>query len=134
MAVRPWENRFLDINTRDGVMVCENGAVEGKNGIRSQLRSSSKKSVPSNIHSNLISQKTGPSLSDSCDSSPSNSKPGLGSRSHSNPKERMTQVNKQAKKRLSLPNNGEFVLYLSIFFSCTLEVKFPKKYFVKYTP
>ncbi|XP_028808329.1 protein IQ-DOMAIN 1 isoform X2 [Neltuma alba] len=132
MAVRPWENRFLDINTRDGVMVCENGAVEGKNEIRSQLRSASKKSVLPSISPNLTSQKTGPSLSDGCDSSPSksaglleaskpqiktksnanvateeaNSKPGLGSRSHSNPKERTTQADKQAKKRLSLPNNG----------------------------
>ncbi|XP_054812555.1 protein IQ-DOMAIN 5 isoform X2 [Prosopis cineraria] len=132
MAVRPWENRFLDINTRDGVMVCENGAVEGKNGIRSQLRSASKKSVPPNVNLNLASQKTGPSSSDGGDSSPSksaglpeasktqikpksnanfeieeaNSRLRLGSRSHSNPKERITQADKQAKKRLSLPNNG----------------------------
>lgn len=135
MAVRPWENRFLDINTRDGVMVCEDEAAEGKHGVKSQLRSASKKSVPSNNHSNLASHKAGPSLSDGCDSSPSkstgllevsntqitkpksktnienpleeaNSKPVLGSRSHSNPKERITQADKQGKKRLSLPNNG----------------------------
>ncbi|KAK4255305.1 hypothetical protein QN277_008320 [Acacia crassicarpa] len=132
MAVRPWENRFLDINTRDGVMVSENGAAESKNGIRSQLRSASKKSVLPDISPNLTSQITGPSLSDGGDSSPSksaglleasktqikiksnakvemeeaNSRPGPGSRSHSNPKERITQADKQAKKRLSLPNSA----------------------------
>ena len=43
-----------------------------------------------------------------------NSKPELKSRSHSNPKERKLQADKQAKKRLSLPNNGEFILFLFI--------------------
>ncbi|KAK7263482.1 hypothetical protein RJT34_31073 [Clitoria ternatea] len=134
MAVRPWENRFLDINTRDGVMVDGNGAVDGKNGSKSQLRSANTKPILSSIHPNLAGQKTGPSLSDDCDSSPSKSaglqeslntksvkpKPNSNAhkpveeansrsdmqRSHSNPKERATQVDKQAKKRLSLPNNG----------------------------
>ncbi|KAI4322492.1 hypothetical protein L6164_022182 [Bauhinia variegata] len=107
MAVRPWENRFLDINLRDGVMVRGDGEVEGKNGTKSQFRSASKKPVTSNMHPNLATQKTGPSLSDDCDSSPkTNARPGNGSRSHSNPKERTTIADKQAKKRLSLPNNG----------------------------
>lgn len=147
MAVRPWENRFLDINTRDGVMVNENGAVEGKNGIRSQLRSDSKKSILPNINPNLTSQITGLSLSDGGDSSPSksaglleapktqiktksnanvqieeaNSRPGPGLRSHSNPKERITQADKQAKKRLSLPNNGE-LLYLPSSYAYLLDI------------
>ncbi|KAJ1393789.1 IQ motif, EF-hand binding site [Sesbania bispinosa] len=142
MAVRPWENRFLDINMRDGVMADGNGAIadgngaiDGKKGIRPQLRSANTKSIPPNIHPNLASQKTGTSLSDGCDSSSPSKSAGLletsntqsvkpisnanvqnpieetnskseTRRSHSNPKERTTQVDKQAKKRLSLPNNG----------------------------
>ncbi|KAG5009479.1 hypothetical protein JHK87_017994 [Glycine soja] len=43
-----------------------------------------------------------------------NSKPELKSRSHSNPKERKLQADKQAKKRLSRPNNGELILFLFI--------------------
>ncbi|KAI5323175.1 hypothetical protein L3X38_032247 [Prunus dulcis] len=133
MAVRPWENRFLDINLRDGVMVHENESIEGKNGGISQLKSAGKKPLSSNILSNLSSQQVGPFNSDGCDSSPSksagmleasttqmgkpkskpyledpveegNSKPGISSRSNSNPKERSTESDKQAKKRLSLPN------------------------------
>jgi hypothetical protein len=135
MAVRPWENRFLDINLRDGVMVHENGSAEGNNGTKSHLKSAGKKPIASNLHTNLSSQKMGPSYSDGCGSSPSksagmqeasntllvklkpkphtddpveesNSRPGIGLRSHSNPKERSTQPDKQAKKRLSLPNSG----------------------------
>lgn len=134
MAVRPWENRFLDINLRDGVMIRENSSGEGKNGGKAQLKSAGKKP----ISSNLSNQKTGTSNCDGCSSSPSksamlqeatnavsakpkskpiledlaeeaNSKPGLGSRSHSNPKERSTIQDKQAKKRLSLPNSGEII-------------------------
>lgn len=130
MAVRPWENRFLDINLRDGVMIRENGTAEGKNGTKPQLKSSGKKPVVSSLQPNLSSQKTGPSNSDGS-SSPNkleaantlfakpkpkpvlddlaeeaNSKPGIGQRSHSNPKERSIQPDKQAKKRLSLPNSG----------------------------
>lgn len=135
MAVRPWENRFLDINLKDGVMIRENEMAEGKNGTKSQLKSTGKKPVASNLQSNLSTQKTGPSLSDGSSSSPSkstgvleasitlfskpkpkplledlaeeaNSKPAPVTRSHSNPKERSTQPDKQAKKRLSLPNSG----------------------------
>lgn len=142
MAVRPWENRFLDINLKDGVMLRENGSTEGKNVTKTQLKSVGKKPATSNIHPNLSSQKTGPQHSDGCSSSPGNSaavveasnaqlskskskphveeqtqegnsKPSVASRSHSNPKERSTQTDKPAKKRLSLPNSGEFVLSLS---------------------
>ncbi|PON50906.1 IQ motif, EF-hand binding site [Parasponia andersonii] len=134
MAVRPWENRFLDINLKDGVMVRENGSAEEKNGTKAQLKSVGKKPITTNTHSNLSSQKTGASNSDGGSSSPSksgavvetsniqlskpkskphledqtaegNSKPAVSSRSHSNPKERSTQTDKQAKKRLSLPSN-----------------------------
>lgn len=136
MAVRPWENRFLDINLRDGVMIREDEtAAEVKNGSKSQLKTTAKKAIASDIQSTISSQKKGPSHSDGGSSSPSksagmleapntlfskpkpkpvledlveeaNSKPAMATRSHSNPKERTTQLDKQAKKRLSLPNSG----------------------------
>ncbi|XP_050223953.1 protein IQ-DOMAIN 5 isoform X2 [Mercurialis annua] len=130
MAVRPWENRFLDINLRDGVMIGENGNSEGKNGTKPQLKSSGKKPALSSHQSNLLNQKTGLSHSDGSNS-PTKSvgmlevsstvfakpkpKPVLEDRSeetntvqrsHSNPKERAIKSDKQAKKRLSLPNSG----------------------------
>ncbi|OWM69051.1 protein IQ-DOMAIN 1 [Punica granatum] len=130
MAVRPWENRFLDINLREGVMIRENGFAEGNhNGTRPNTKASGKKVVSVNV------SKTGPTQSDGCSSSPGdsgttleanqsalnkpktkpsvdiaaeeiNSRPGIASRSKSNPKERSNQSDKQAKKRLSLPNTG----------------------------
>ncbi|XP_061959113.1 protein IQ-DOMAIN 5-like isoform X2 [Populus nigra] len=136
MAVRPWENRFLDINLRDGVMIREDEtAAEVKNGSKSQLKTTAKKAIGSDLQSTISSQKKGPSHSDGGSSSPgksagmleapntlfskpkpkpvledlveeANSKPAMATRSHSNPKERTTQLDKQAKKRLSLPNSG----------------------------
>lgn len=135
MAVRPWENRFLDINTKDGVKADENDVMDGRNGIRPQFKSTNTKSNLANIHPSVVSHKTGPSLSDGCDSSSTsksaglletsntqsvkpksnanvqnpveetNSKSGV-QRSQSNPKERNSQVDKPAKKRLSLPNHA----------------------------
>ena len=149
MAVRPWENRFLDINLRDGVMVHENESAEDKNGSITQLKSAGKKPISSNIQSNLSIQKAGPFHSDGCDSSPStsagmleasnttqfgkqkskpylddaaeqgNSKPAITSRSHSTPKERSTKSDKQEKKRLSLPNSGDS---LSLSLSLSLSI------------
>ncbi|KAJ6904699.1 hypothetical protein NC652_022658 [Populus alba x Populus x berolinensis] len=143
MAVRPWENRFLDINLRDGVMIREDEtAAEVKNGSKSQLKTTAKKAIASDLQPTISSQKKGPSHSDGGSSSPSksagmleapntlfskpkpkpvledlieeaNSKPAMATRSHSNPKERTTQLDKQAKKRLSLPNSGQF--FLSFF-------------------
>ncbi|KAJ4978502.1 hypothetical protein NE237_009282 [Protea cynaroides] len=136
MAVRPWENRFLDINLRDGVMINGNVSAEGKNGMKTQFRSASKKPISSNPLSNLSNQKTTTSHSDGSGSSLSksanvlgtsntvagkprtkpssedpveevNSRPsGNGPRSSSNPKERPSKLDTQAKKRLSLPNSG----------------------------
>ncbi|GMH12194.1 hypothetical protein Nepgr_014035 [Nepenthes gracilis] len=132
MAVRPWENRFLDINLKDGVRICENEATDKMNATKAQSKSAVKK-PPSNVHSNLSSQKMVQSNSDG--SSPiksgnphnaastvplkpkakqlpedvveeTNSRPGVGSRSRSNPKERATPQHKQSNKRASLPNNG----------------------------
>lgn len=134
MAVRPWENRFLDINNRDGVH--ENGSAEGKNGTKTQFRTASRKPMSLNLHSNFSNQKTAAFHSDGSGSSSSrspvvlatsstvygkprprlsseepteeaNSRPsGIGFRYYSNPKERPTQMDVQAKKRLSLPNSG----------------------------
>ncbi|KAI3700428.1 hypothetical protein L2E82_45056 [Cichorium intybus] len=96
MAVRPWENRFLDINTRDEVKIQENGS-----GVN--------KSTASNLQPDLPNQKASQSQSqsDGCGSSPVRSKPLTNSRSHSNPKERSSTSNNQGKKRLSLPSNGK---------------------------
>ncbi|KAL2331871.1 hypothetical protein Fmac_019452 [Flemingia macrophylla] len=135
MAVRPWENRFVDINMKDGVTVHENGAKDDTNGTTPQLSSANRKPSSSNTHPNPAGQGIGPTIFDGCDSSPNksagllessntqpvkptskanlentveevNSKPRNVSRSHSNPKERTSQADKQAKNRLSLPNNG----------------------------
>lgn len=151
MAVRPWENRFVDINVKDGVTVHENEAKDGKSGTTPQLSSANKKPFSSNTHPKPANHGTGPTISDECDSSPSksagllessktqsvkltpkgnvenaaeevNSKLRIGSRSHSNPKERTSQVDKQAKKRLSLPNNGEYSIYVNFIAFCTLGV------------
>ncbi|KAE8692983.1 protein IQ-DOMAIN 1-like isoform X8 [Hibiscus syriacus] len=132
MAVRPWENRFLDINLLDGVMICKDGSSEGNNGANSQIKPAIKKPAASNLHANL---KTGPLYSGGSDSSPGKSanvletvnalsskpkskpvledlveeagtRPTITSRSRSNPKERTIKSDKQPKKRLSLPNSG----------------------------
>ncbi|XVE79152.1 hypothetical protein DITRI_Ditri14bG0035100 [Diplodiscus trichospermus] len=134
MAVRPWENRFLDINLRDGVKIREDGTAEG-NDANSQIKPAIKKPSALTLHANLSSQKTGPSHSSGSDSPPDRSasvleavnslsskpktklnledlddkagtRPVVSSRSHSNPKERTIQSDKPAKKRLSLPNSG----------------------------
>ncbi|WMV56250.1 hypothetical protein MTR67_049635 [Solanum verrucosum] len=146
MAVRPWENRFLDLNVRDGVMPNENESADPINGIKNQVKFAGKKPTtatlandrvgPSHSSSNSKSnEKAAASLSDGCSSSPNvsastqetpaalvnkpkskpnledlveeaSSKPALGPRSHSNPKERSTPSDKQGKQRLSLPGSG----------------------------
>ncbi|KAL2511008.1 IQ-domain 5 [Abeliophyllum distichum] len=58
MAVRPWENRFLDINFKDGVKIHENGLSATKNGTQAQLKSAGKK-----LSSNVANEKIGPSRS-----------------------------------------------------------------------
>lgn len=136
MAVRPWENRFLDINLRDGVKIQENVSADEEHHTRTHLNSAGKKSTPSNLQSKLPNNKNGPAESDGCTSSPgmstsmqeasatssskpkskpfledvveeASSRPGIGSRSHSNPKERSTLSDKQGKKQLSLPSSGK---------------------------
>lgn len=133
MAVRPWENRFLDINVKEGVVVSDN---EQEKGAKSLHKPMAKKPI-SALHSNMLNQKAGPSHSEGSASSSSRSAnllasasatskiklktsskeaseeavsqpTGLGARSYSNPKERRVQIDSQAKKRLSLPNSGKF--------------------------
>ena len=138
MAVRPWENRFLDINLKDGVMIRENGSAEGKSNTKSHIQTTGKKTNLVTDQPNLSSQRTAASHSDGCGSSSPTKSAGIvevssaqvqklkhklaperpleqvkpkvdtGLRSRSNPKERSAPLVKNAKKRLSLPNNGEF--------------------------
>lgn len=49
MAVRPWENRILDINHIDGGMTCDNGSTDPKNGTKNQLKSVGMKPISSNV-------------------------------------------------------------------------------------
>ncbi|KAK1398329.1 IQ motif, EF-hand binding site [Heracleum sosnowskyi] len=134
MAVRPWENRFLDINQRDGVAIQDTETGDGKNVILK--KNSAKKAIPFSTDSNTTSEKMGLSNSIGCNSSPTrssdmqeasgtsstkvktkhifedlveevNSRPGIGSRSRSNPKERSSLSYKQERKRQSLPNIGK---------------------------
>lgn len=134
MAVRPWENRFLDINLKDGVMINEKETIEGKHGIKSLVKPSGGRKTISSLHSNSSNQKTVPFPSDisssnrsvkvlesfalpseraklktSAEEVPGESiyKPyGLVSRSNSTPKERNPQFDSQDRKRLSLPGNA----------------------------
>jgi hypothetical protein len=132
MAVRPWENRFLDINNKDSVAIYENGSASApdsktngvaKTPLKPAVLAKNSLTPLSNFHSN---EKTGLSNSDEgmSSSSPIKSKPVLdnfaeeeassrpvvASRSQSNPKERLSVLDKPGKKRLSLPNGTGQVL------------------------
>lgn len=131
MAVRPWENRFLDINLKDGVMINGTEPAEGFHATKSLMKPSGRKLVSSSLQSNGSSQKTLPSHSDVPPSNRSvkvigsstlhSDKPkprpvveevpgeaisrpfGMAQRSNSTPKERSAQFDSQDKKRFSLP-------------------------------
>lgn len=127
MAVRPWENRFLDINLKDGVKILDNASAEGKNGATTQLKSNGKKALSANptgsklvsSHSDGSSPSKSASTQDASNMSAkpkskqvheelveeANSRPAAGARSHSNPKERAIVHDKKPQKRLSLPGN-----------------------------
>ena len=118
MAVRPWENRFLDSSTlREDANL--NSMEQCENVHRTQMKSASRMPNTSTLVSGVSSGKaTRPSLSDNDSSSPgsipvvskarsklvkddlavevNSRRHGAGPRSHSNPKE-----------RLSLPNSGQ---------------------------
>lgn len=139
MAVRPWDNQFVDINLKDGITVHEYESEELNSETTTKFRSTSTKNISSNLHPNLVPIKTGASHSDGNDSSSTrsptlsgkpkpkktssagpreeaNSKQSrAGLRSYSNPKERPSQESSKAKKRMSLPNRSELFLTLVIF-------------------
>ncbi|KAK6138453.1 hypothetical protein DH2020_027773 [Rehmannia glutinosa] len=83
MAVRPWENRFLDINLKDGVKIHENEPADVKNASTTLINSTGKRTT-SNIangkgpsrssnNSNVSNEKRAASHSDGCSSSPNKS-------------------------------------------------------------
>ncbi|CAA0824337.1 IQ-domain 5 [Striga hermonthica] len=94
MAVRPWENRLLDINLKDGVKIHENQPAEVKNAVTTLALSNSEgkrgmsnvangKGPRSSNNSNLSNEKKAASHTDACSSSTPNKsvnaqeKPGL---------------------------------------------------------
>ncbi|KAG2317415.1 hypothetical protein Bca52824_020537 [Brassica carinata] len=129
MAVRPWENRFLDSYLIEDAKLGENNMEQSENVHKTQMKSASKMQNTSNLVSGVSSQKaTGPSLSDVDSSSPGisssmpvvvskasskkdhlsvevNSRPVAGSRSHRSLKERSRKPDRSSKERLSLPNS-----------------------------
>ncbi|XP_071687075.1 protein IQ-DOMAIN 5 [Rutidosis leptorrhynchoides] len=130
MAVRPWENRFLDINTRDEVKIGENNGSAAKETqehvVKNQSKSVGKKFVAANVDSQLTTEKLSQPESDGIGSSPvistsmqetpvpltvkSKSKQltdSVKSRSHANTNERSATLGSQSKKRQSLPTNGK---------------------------
>lgn len=83
MAVRPWENRFLDINLKDGVKIRENEQDYLKNASATQFSSTGKRTtlnvangkVPSHSgnNSNISNEKRAATNSDGCSTSPNKS-------------------------------------------------------------
>ncbi|XP_010045168.2 protein IQ-DOMAIN 1 isoform X1 [Eucalyptus grandis] len=133
MAVRPWENRFLDINIGDGMTIQESGSAQSADDTRAQSKSASKKPGSTNLcnqkrgssQTNVVGSSSSKSLNKMPSDQAVPSKPesklvndgiqlaqarlGRSSRSQSNPKERSVPSDKQAKKRFSLPNSGSTV-------------------------
>ncbi|XP_078162611.1 IQ-domain 5 [Carex rostrata] len=125
MAVKPWENRLLDPNTKDvPATVNEPKPVQvetsgGYNKTPGRAPASAKKPVSSTPKKARPSQSEG-SGSSSARSASAKSKlkakdgseealsrpSGLGARSNSNPRERAIHMDPQAHKRLSLPSSG----------------------------
>ncbi|CDY58749.1 BnaCnng33700D [Brassica napus] len=131
MAVRPWENRFLDSYLLEDGKLGEKNMEQAEIVHKTQMKSASKMQNTSNLVSGVSSQKATwpPSLSDGDSSSPGisssmpvvsmamskkndlavevNSRPVAGSRSHSKPKERSREADRSSRGRLSLPNTGK---------------------------
>ncbi|KAL9235401.1 hypothetical protein vseg_010160 [Gypsophila vaccaria] len=116
MAVRPWENRFSEINPMDGVNVLDTGAAEGVDGTKTQPTSTKKsssgnpsaqKSVPSSSDgSNKVTPKSKVRQIREVSIEEANSKPASAMRSRSNPKERAITQDLKSQRRQSLPSNG----------------------------
>ncbi|KAJ1702674.1 hypothetical protein LUZ63_002453 [Rhynchospora breviuscula] len=128
MAVRPWENRLIDPNTKDGPATVKEPkptvqaeTSNGYNKTPGRTPTSAKKPVSSTPTKARPSQSEG-SGSSATRSASAKSKvkaavkdgseeaishpSGLGARSYSNPRERAVQMDPQAHKRLSLPSNA----------------------------
>ncbi|XP_075484529.1 protein IQ-DOMAIN 5-like isoform X2 [Primulina tabacum] len=144
MAVRPWENRFLNINIKEGGNTSDDDLADAKNMLTTRSNSSNKKLISDmgngkpgtriSNNSNFSHEKRA-SHSNGCSSSQNkpasmlqkpvlfsssksckavlediveeaSSRPNVGFRSQSNPKERSSLNKKQGNKRLSLPAGG----------------------------
>lgn len=78
MAVRPWENRFLDVNLKDGVKIQENRSGEvNNNGTKTFVKSAGKKPISPNLLRKLSNHQMGRSLAEGCSSSPLNESPSV---------------------------------------------------------
>ena len=135
MAVRPWENRFLDSYLMEDAKLGEKNMELAEIVHKTQMKSASKTQNTSNLVSGVSSQKATwpPSLSDGDSSSPGisssmpvvsmamskkkdlavevNSRPVAGSRSHSNPEERSRKPDRSSRGRLTLPNSGQISFF-----------------------
>ena len=134
MAVRPWENRFLDINLKDGMKIVGSEDAEATDETKTQTKASGRKSLPTNPPAEKLipSNSDGSSPSKSANTQEAsnsmsskqkskqisedpieeaNSKPAASLRSRSNPKERITARDVKSQKRLSLPSNGMLLPY-----------------------
>lgn len=130
MAVRPWENRFLDVNLKDEVKPHDKETKDQINGTKMQQQTKQVTRRPistarnSNVTHSEVSGCTASSLNKNLSGKKVKEKPdisittgeadskrpsGLVKRSNSNPKERPTKPvdSFQAKKRLSLPTPGK---------------------------
>nr|GMD69595.1 protein IQ-DOMAIN 1 [Ipomoea batatas] len=101
MAVRPWENRFLDMNIRDGVKIHDNGSGDPKNGGNNQMKSISKKSISSIVSNEKM---VPPQPHSSTNSKLSNGKM-VGSQSNGSSSSPNRSVNTQETTLCSPPNS-----------------------------
>ncbi|KAM0951983.1 putative IQ motif, EF-hand binding protein [Dioscorea sansibarensis] len=121
MAVRPWENRFLDANQKDGVPTHDTESADVNSGTKTRPKPVGRKPVARLQTGQSHSEGSGSSSSRSVSvpSVRSRTKPsteegmgevmsrpsGMCPRSHSNPKERSKSSEFQSKKRLPLQGN-----------------------------
>lgn len=137
MAVRPWENRLLDSNTKESMPTHEDKKDEetkpqitpkGKVPTSSTLGQSKKKGVkhkksysdvsctsfarPTNVlpSTSLGSSKQKAKVSDEVFEEVSSQPTEVTYKAVRNPKDKLVQASTPAKKRLSLPNNGKHTI------------------------
>jgi hypothetical protein len=148
MAVRPWENRLLDSNTKESMPTHEDKQDEetksqitpkGKvptlntpSGPSKKKGANHKKSYsdvsctsfarPANVlpSTSLGSSKQKAKVTYEVFEEVSSQPTDVASKATRNPKDKLEQANTPAKKRLSLPNNGKHTILSSytIFLNC----------------